>query len=340
MNFIKLAEANNKLGIKPNTNKGLIFVYSMPKVGSTSLITSLRLFAINKFLIFHLHSELMLKVLLDITDVTINDIILYNRSIGHTVYVIDIYRSPIEMKMSSFFENIGAFHFNNVDTQINKYDVNFVINRFNNIFPYIGNGDHFIDKYNITIPDKFDYEKGYNLVIQNDIKYIKLRLKDADKWGQILTELLNTEIKMVKEYETNNKSLKDLYILFKDNYRIPANILDEIKNCKYLNYYYSSSEIIEYLNKWNNKLTANYTYYNPDEYNLYHKLSSENKHINEIQSNHYSDEGCICKYCNMKRNLCKKNFNGTCKIIHQRLIKIFVKSDPKPPTQQIKTLIM
>ena len=37
------------------------------------------------------------------------------------------------MKMSSFFENIGAFHFNNVDTQINKYDVNFVIEEYDGI---------------------------------------------------------------------------------------------------------------------------------------------------------------------------------------------------------------
>jgi len=335
MNFVKLVDANNKLGIKPNTNKSLIFVYSMPKVGSTSLITSLRLFAINKFMIFHLHSEIMLKVLSNIDDVSINDIILYNKSLGHNVYVIDIYRSPIELKISSFFENIGSLHFNNSDTQINKYDVNFVINRFNNIFPYIGNGDYFMDKYNITIPDTFDFHQKYSLVIQNDIKYIKLRLRDADNWGKILSELLNIEIKLVKEYETNNKTTKDLYNLFKENYRIPQNLFEIVKDCKYLNYYYSTDEKAEYINTWNNKISTDHVYYNICEYNLYNKISTENRHINEIQTHHYSDAGCRCKLCNIKRNIIKKTFNGHCHIIHEDMIKIYTKSAPK-----LKTLIM
>ena len=337
MNCIKLEDANNKLGIKPNTIKNLIFVYSMPKVGSTSIITSLRLFAINKFMIFHLHSEIMLEVLSNITDVSINDIILYNKSIGHTVYVIDVYRTPIELKISNFFENIGAFHFNNVDSSLNKYDIDLVITRFNNICLHIATGDHFMDKYNITLPDKFDHEKGYIMVIENDIKYIKLRLKNSNEWGQILSELLNTDIKIVKEYETNRKQIKELYALFKDKYKIPVNVLEEIKTCKYLNYYYSDDERNEYINKWSNNMSDSHAYYNVDEYNLYNKISIENRHTNEIQIHHYSDEGCRCKFCNIKRHNTKKNFNGKCKIIHERMVKVYI-----PPTisQKLKTLIM
>ena len=75
----KLNEANNLLNITrhPQNNK-LVFVYSAPKVGSTSIVSSLRLFGIDKVNVIHIHDEEMLKVLAHITDVTVNEIILFN----------------------------------------------------------------------------------------------------------------------------------------------------------------------------------------------------------------------------------------------------------------------
>ena len=73
----------------------------------------------------------------------------------------------------------------------NKYNIEKVVNRFNKIAPYLANGDHFIDKYNINIPEHFDYINKYLLVEENGIKYIKLRLKDSAIWGNILTNILH-----------------------------------------------------------------------------------------------------------------------------------------------------
>jgi hypothetical protein len=101
-----------------------------------------------------------------------------------------VYRSPIERKISAYFEKIGVHHFNNSDEIVNTYNVNKVINRFNNIFPHIANGDHFIDKYGIIVPKQFDHSTKYLLVQENGINYIKLRLKDSVFWGSILTSIL------------------------------------------------------------------------------------------------------------------------------------------------------
>ena len=66
MNFseekiISLIDANLKLGINTiETTLGhnnIIFVYSLPKVGSTSLVSSLILFALNRYVIIHIHDE-------------------------------------------------------------------------------------------------------------------------------------------------------------------------------------------------------------------------------------------------------------------------------------------
>ena len=103
----KMKDINARLGIQDDLtvekNKKLVFVYCPPKVGSTTLVSSLRLTASDKITVLHLHNEIMLKVLYNITDVTINEIIQYNKQLGKKVYVIDIFRTPIEHKMSSLF---------------------------------------------------------------------------------------------------------------------------------------------------------------------------------------------------------------------------------------------
>ena len=219
-----LLDINEKLNINKSPANKLVFVYSAPKVGSTSIVSSLRIFGTDKISVIHIHDEEMLRVLGRISGVTINEIILFNKGLGRDVYVIDVYRSPIERKISAYFEKIGSYHFNNKDEIVNKYNVNKVINRFNNIFPHIANGDHFIDKYNITIPSQFDYSNKYLLVEENGIKYIKLRLKDADVWDSILTNIFGTTIKLLKDYESTNKPIKDLYKRFKYIYKIPVNL--------------------------------------------------------------------------------------------------------------------
>ena len=117
----KLRRANERLLIKDNSNeekdRNLIFIYCPQKVGSTSLVSSLRLFACEKYTVLHIHNEEMLKKLYDI-DVSINDLIQYNSSLGKNIYVIDIYRVPIEQKISVFFEKLEKIHFNNVVEKI------------------------------------------------------------------------------------------------------------------------------------------------------------------------------------------------------------------------------
>ena len=159
-----LNQINDRLNINKNANKKLIFVYTPPKVGSTSVVSSLRLFGSAMFNIIHIHDEEMLRVLSNISGVTVNEIIQFNKYLGRDVYVIDVYRSPVERKISAYFEKVGVYHFNTTDENVNTYNVDKVINRFNKIFPYIANGDHFMDVYNIPLPSTFNFVNKYHLL--------------------------------------------------------------------------------------------------------------------------------------------------------------------------------
>ena len=321
VNDCVLKQANEILNINKHNYNKLVFVYSAPKVGSTSIVSSLRLFCIEHIDIIHIHDEEMLKVLTKLEGITINEIILYNKSLGKNVYVINVYRTPIERKISTFFEKIGSHHFNANEPDVNTYNISKVIHRFNHIFPWIGNGDHFIDKYDIPIPETFDYVNKYVLIANNGIKYISLRLKDASEWGNILTNIFGTPIRTIKDYESSNKPIKDLYVSFKQMYKVPINLLTNVMEDKHLSYYYSKQELTLYYNEWLLKSTDAICAYTCDQYKLYETISIENCHIDKIQFDHYFDEGCICKACCLKRydtiSKLMKGMNVVDRIVHK-----------------------
>jgi hypothetical protein len=328
-----LKEANKSLNIEKSTKNKLVFVYTPPKVGSTSVVSSLRLFCSHFVDVIHIHDEEMMKVLGHINGVTVKEIILYNKFLGKDVYVIDIYRSPIERKMSTFFEKVGSYHFNNTDQKMNQYDIGKIITRFNNIFEYLAIGDHFLDQYQLTTPAVFDWKRKYVLVKQHDIMYIKLRLKDAAIWGNILSKIFGVKIAVVKDYETTNKPIKYLFNQFKDTYKIPINFLNKIMECKYLNYYFSPNEKKKYYDEWIKKSATEYVGYTNNEYRLYQSISLENMHINYVQSAHYMDEGCICAACGAKRReIAAKVMRGLPvleRIIHKKMAMYVMKQKEK-----------
>jgi hypothetical protein len=281
--------------------KNVVFIYTPPKVGSTTLVTSLRVSLGRNFNVIHIHDDIMLNVLTGIKDVTVNEIISYFANQGKNIYVIDIYRPSIERKMSEFFEKISPYHFNNTENNISNYSMKRVTDRFNKLFPHLGLGDHYFDKYNIQDIQPFDLNKKYSLQIQNGIKYIKLRLCDSYLWKNILSEIFQQNIVLINDYQTESKAIGELYKRFKDEYKLPINYFNLIKNCKYFNFYYSEQERIQYFHKWESKLTLIAVPYTETEYNFYVILYLENQYINDIQTEHYIDNGCFCNLCNEQR---------------------------------------
>jgi len=306
-----------------------VFIYTPPKVGSTTLVTSLRISYARGLNVIHIHDETMLSIITgikNIHNITINELINYNSSIGKLVYVIDVYRNPIERKISEYFELLSAYHFNTTDNNIGNYKLELLIKRFNSLFPFLGRDDYFFEKYNIDVPEKFDFDNKYLLVEKNNAKYIKLRLCDSNEWNRILSNILNIDIVIVSDYQTENKNIRDIYKNFNDQYKIPYNLFDTIKNCKYFNYYNSEIEKENYINKWNSKLeSTNFEPFTLEKYNFYKEISNENQCYNIIQRDHYLDHGCICNSCCYKRrDLFIKIKNGEqvdIKIIHEEVVE-------------------
>jgi len=337
----KITSSIEKLFSSESNN--YIFIYTPPKVGSTTLVSSLRISLGKSFNIIHIHDEVMLSVLTGIQGISVNDIIQYLASIGKCVYVIDVYRTPLERKISEFFEKIAPYHFNNNEENINHYCIKRISDRFNKIFPHIENNDHYFDKYNIDTPVQFDFEKKYTIQILNNVSYIKLRLCDSHIWSSILSKILQTDIVLITDYQTTNKKVGDLYRRFKNEYKLPENYLNFVKSCKYFNFYYNEEERNEYLNFWKNKICQPFqSSYTNDEFKFYMQICLENQYINDVQNEHYIDNGCFCKYCSLKRqDIYFRAKNGETKfekIIHTKIINQVKEVRSQKFTQIIKAI--
>ena len=309
---------NNKL-----LYRDIILLYCPEKVGSTSLATSIRTCASDKFIVFHSHQEEIFKVRGDknITTVYYSDIIknvgVVNTELGtnRKIYVIDIYRTPIERKISFFFQQI-AIHFNNIEKNLLNYPIEKIIKRFNDIYTHIDEIDYYNERFEISKIKDFNFEKKYFKYEKDGVIYIKLRLKDFDLWDKILSEILNTKIIMVKDYSTENKIIGPLYKLFKSKYKIPINYFNYVSVCSNLKKYYSEQERNEYLEYWKKNLGPFHIGLNLQEYFIYKMISTENNFYKISCNDHYGDDGCICVNCKEKRkkvfsNLELGNFKNT-----------------------------
>jgi hypothetical protein len=173
------------------------------------------------------------------------------------VFIIDSYRTPIERKISAFFQNISIHLPNYNDLTIQEY-----INYFNDEMLYSIENNHSINEvlehYNMPLFDNFDFEKKYVTFKQNNMTIIKILFNDIDNWGNILSEIFGKKITIHPNNLTKNKPIiYKKYKEFKDNYKVPVNYINNVllddKEFKIFN---TITEQKKYIHDWLKK-----TYY-------------------------------------------------------------------------------
>lgn len=231
-----------------------VFVYCSRKCGSMTLTKTFN----NYYNAFHVHNQKDFIDFYKTTKYTIFDVINYNASTNNDIYIIDVYRTPIERKISSFFQSIDKYF-----TQYKKYNTKTLIKLFNCGFIYnleeFQSIDEIMNYYNVPLFTEFNFNKGYNIITKDNIHFIKLRFNDIDKWDKILSEIFQTNINIVLDNISSNKDYSEFYKAFKKYYYIPSeyfkNFLPNDKNFKIYN---TEEEQKEYCEKWRQRLLPGY----------------------------------------------------------------------------------
>ena len=179
-----------------------------------------------------------------------------------TIYIIDSYRTPIEKKISSFFEDIDKYIPN-----YKNCDISFLISYFNKKYIY-GNKcthiytedyeplDEMLEYFSISPLKKFNFEQKFELITYKNIVFIKLRFHEINEWDKLLSKIFKKNVTIIDKNKSENKNYYEIYEKFKKIYRIPKEYLEKLKSDSRFKIYNSSLERIKYIKDWSLKSTT------------------------------------------------------------------------------------
>jgi Putative capsular polysaccharide synthesis protein len=264
MNFTaKIRKKARKLVYKiitPDFKDCTILVYTMGKVGSSTIHSSLKR-RLPETDIFHVHflSEFWLKKRLPSLDIHFhqnikigNDILGYIREhSSRRLKVITLVREPIIRDISGIFENWKA-HFGEavavsedllqakMDSHSHEYTLTWFDTEFRN----------FLDFDIYAVP--FDKERGFTIYKSSRADILCLRLEDLSRvYKEAFKAFLNLEgLDLIDRNKSADKDRKSLYRDVTKSYKVDKAKLEEVYSSRYVTHFYTAPEIAMFIKKW------------------------------------------------------------------------------------------
>jgi hypothetical protein len=222
-----------------------VFIYCGGKCGSTTLLHT---FKNNGYKAIHLHGRQHFPTVCKdiVADTGINN---FDDFLSHQkgkIYIIDVYRTPIERKISSFFQNILT----HIGPNYSSIPIDELINKFNKEFLYTLEEYHPLDIEMPVFSSSSVGDKEYIVKEEGNRVYIKLKFSSIDKWGEILSSIFNKNIVMSPMNLSENKEYSAVYKEFKKKYKVDPSYLHAVALCPIFRKYNSSDERQNYIKKW------------------------------------------------------------------------------------------
>ena len=186
-----------------------VYVYCCAKSGSSTLTYTMNK---NGYKAFHVHhiQHYQSQCIESKKNSNLFDIIEQSMINNTNIYIIDSYRTPVERKISSFFQNY----------QENKYSIDYIINQIDKQIcfseEYVSINEIF-DYFKIPHFDSFNFVQKYNLLKYKNITFIKLRFEDIKDWNKILSFIFKKPITMYNDNLSENKKYNNELNIIKKN---------------------------------------------------------------------------------------------------------------------------
>ena len=123
-------------------------------------------------------------------------------------------------------------------------------------------GDWFINelKPNLQIDvykHPFDHQKGYQIIEENNIHLLIIRLENLnDVWETATLDWLGEErlargpIALRRENEASNKIIANLYKEVKASIKFDLELIEKVYSTQYAKHFYSEEELYQFKQKW------------------------------------------------------------------------------------------
>lgn len=262
-----------------------VYLYCTPKCGGSSLYESLKV----SYNSFHVHSQEFFEKYFQENEIVNNsfkiiDCIEESRKKYDEIYIIDVYRKPVERNMSYFFHIIEDL----VDNY-EKRTTQELIEYFNTnlYFQYNQSIEEVAQYYNVDLYQlPFDQNKMYLEFKYNNINFIILHFDYINSWEGILYDIFNKKIPILDRNIGEKKNYANIYKDYKNKYKIPKIIFEFIQQEKNFNYFNDENMKAKYIEDWEKRIDYNLeTCTIPDNFdpNIYKSKNQDLNRMNELE---------------------------------------------------------
>ncbi len=267
--------------------KHTLLIYTMGKVGSTSIYESLK-DNIEGFNLVHLHR--LNKSYLKKREQFIKNEIYKNNKYSKHLYtdllwkpecvrqtisnkanelkIITLVREPISRNISLLFQWIDFTETENhykFESRSKNHPFNIVTNK-NDLTPlynYFFNGfistshiewfeSELKEVFNINLDTySFDKQKGYSILNNSNSNLLVIKLESlSSSFNEAINKFLDIDIQLKNANEADNKQVNEVYKKFKAEIEIPKSYIDSLYETTYMKCFYSEKEINTFKSKW------------------------------------------------------------------------------------------
>ena len=270
-----------KRHVDKRTKKGQIFspllVYTMPKVGSSSIYVALKQIQ-QQWPVFHIHS-LNMKAISENEKIYVKKwhkgqkptpvwqsqfvIQKFKNSFDNKkIKIITLVRDPVARNISHFFETlnlINDYDYNNkLKIQSVRDTIDEITPLFFSHFPYHDYALQWFDNELNTIfnTDVYQFEfsksKGYQIISEGYANVLIIRLENLNKCiDNAMKNFLDLDrLQLIQSNIGANKDYSNLYSAFLENLVLPDSYIDKMYDSKYARHFYSPEEIYNFSEKW------------------------------------------------------------------------------------------
>jgi tetratricopeptide (TPR) repeat protein len=244
---------HQKIKIENTTNR--LLVYTMGKVASTSVANSLRKYIENATVYdIHFLNKNFINKNLDRGHCR-DSLFVLNHWMNQPLKIISLVRNPIEVNISSFFQNIERHYPELSQTQINAINIHEMIDKFKSLdptYPLTWFEKEFRDQLGFDIYSVPFSALGWKTYIHNKyhILVMQVELPDAEKENVIKSFSSSHTLKLGNKNLSSEKWYHHKYLEFRTKLVLSREYIENCLFSTYTQYFYTNEQINSFYQKY------------------------------------------------------------------------------------------
>lgn len=245
-----------------------VFIYTMGKVGSSSIANTLRRYEIPEVqphsLVYTKKGSYFVCPNLTVLErafyatktmlmkFKVFMLLMKYKLLSREIRIISITRDPVSRNISAFFEQ----HQYILNKEIDRFAPEELIEKFwryaNHDAPLIWFDRELKKVFDIDVfSEPFPWDKGYKIYKKSNIRCLVIRMEDLAKSESVIADFLSLpSFSLMPTNRAEKKAYSSAYSNFKEKVAIPEEYINKMYNSKYTRHFYSDSEITKFKQKW------------------------------------------------------------------------------------------